>query len=150
MHGATMFTMRQAVRVNLALGFLAVLDSVLAAWGFFFPSAWYSFFHDAPYVDPQGLLRRCAANWLAFCFVQTIALVMWRRHPWWIAVVAGCRIGDCLTDLTCLAFCNSISNWGVLAFPVAGVGNLAGGVLLIREFIDLSRNAAHTSSPNYS
>ncbi len=45
---------------------------------------------------------------------------------------AGCRLGDCLTDLTCLAFCDRITAFGALAFPAAGIGNVLVGVWLLR------------------
>lgn len=111
---------------------LVLLDAVLCTWGFFFPELWYQLFHGAGYVDPQGLLRRCAANWLAFLGVQLVALIRWRAHPGWLLIVAGCRLGDCLTDISRLVFCESITTLGIVAFPLAGVGNLVVAALLIR------------------
>lgn len=118
-------------QITMALAFLVTLEMVLSVWGFFFPEAWYWFFHGADYIDPQGLLRRCAANWLGFLIVQAVALARWERAPWLLTVVAGCRFSDVLTDITCLIFADSISVWGAIAFPVAGLGNLAFGFLMI-------------------
>lgn len=120
--------------VHAILVALVATDFVLSVWGFFFPSLWFSFFHGAAYVDPQGLLRRCAASWLAFFVLQTIALFRWRRDAMWLAVVAGCRLGDALTDVTCLAFASSTTPFAWIAFPIAGVGNVVVGVLLIRAY----------------
>ncbi|HPQ69031.1 MAG TPA: hypothetical protein PKW95_07865 [bacterium] len=120
--------------VSLVLAALVAFDLILSGWGFFFPEAWYRFFHGAPYVDPQGLLRRCAANWTAFMIVQAIALLRWKRAPWLLVLVAGCRLGDALTDVTCLIFCESVTVWGAIGFPLAGVGNLVVGGWLIRRF----------------
>ena len=110
---------------------LVVLDLVLCAWGFLFPEVWFGVFHDAPVVDPQGLLARCAANWLAFFVIQLVALLSWERAPWLLLLVAGCRLGDCLTDLTCLLSCERITVWGAIAFPAAGLGNLSAGLALV-------------------
>ena len=113
---------------------LVALDFVLTVWGFFFPSFWFSFFHGAAYVDPQGFLRRCAANWLGFLVLQVIALRRWRKDAMWLAVVAGCRLGDALTDVTCLAFASSTTPFAWIAFPIAGVGNVVVGVVLLRAY----------------
>ncbi len=131
--------MERAGRIHALLASLVALDAALSAWGFFFPSLWYAAFHGSPYVDPQGLLRRCAANWLAFFVLQAIALLRWRRDPMWLALVAGCRLGDALTDVTCLAFAARTTLFARLAFPAAGVGNLVAGVLLVRAFRHAAR-----------
>jgi hypothetical protein len=117
--------------VGVVLANLVALDAVLATWGFCFPTVWFRFFHDAPYVDPQGLLRRCAANWLAFAIVQAIALVRWQRDPRWLAAVAGMRLGDALTDVTCLTFASSTTAAAWVLFPIAGLGNLVIGWWLL-------------------
>jgi hypothetical protein len=118
--------------VTAVLAALVVLDLVLSAWGFLFPGAWYRVFHASPYVDPQGLLPRCAANWLAFLAIQVLALARWRHWRGWLLLVAGCRLGDCVTDLSCLAFCESATTLARLAFPAAGLGNLVVGLWLVR------------------
>ena len=123
--------MRLHKLITSLLLILVLMDLALSVWGFFFPEAWYAIFHDANYIDPQGLLRRCAANWLAFFILQAIALFAWKRSPWWIVVVAGCRLGDCMTDITCLVFSESISTMGKIGFPLAGLGNLFLGITLI-------------------
>jgi hypothetical protein len=121
-------------RVNLILGSLIGLDLVLTVWGFFLPRLWYSFFHGSDYIDPQALLFRCAANWLAFFLLQVFALSRWRRDPMWLAVVAGCRLGDALTDVTCLAFASRVTVFAWIAFPIAGAGNLIAGIVLLRAY----------------
>jgi hypothetical protein len=72
------------------LGGLLALDVGLAVWGFLFPEAWFRFFHGADYLDPQGLLPRCAANWLAFAIVQACVLLRWRRSPGWRSSLREC------------------------------------------------------------
>ena len=53
-------------RVHGLLTFLVLFDLVLVIWAGVFPELWFTAFHGVPYVDPQGFLRRCAANWAAF------------------------------------------------------------------------------------
>lgn len=117
--------------INTILLSFVLLDLALAIWGFFFPELWFSFFHNADYVDPQALLQRTAANWLAFFIIQSVALLQWQKHSWLLYLVAGCRLSDCLTDITCLTFSTDISIYGMIAFPIAGLGNLLFGVMLI-------------------
>ena len=112
---------------------LVALDAILATWGFGFPALWFRFFHGSDYVDPQGLLRRCAANWLAFALLQAAALWRWRRDPRWLTLVAGMRLGDALTDVTCLAFSARATAAAWILFPIAGLGNVAIGVWLFRR-----------------
>ncbi|MEZ0368422.1 MAG: hypothetical protein ACAI44_04960 [Candidatus Sericytochromatia bacterium] len=124
-------------RTNLTTGILAalaLLDLSLTIWAFGFPDLWFSFFHASPRVDPQALLYRCGANWLAFTIIQALALFKWRRQPWWLLLVAGCRLGDSLTDITCLLLSQKATLYAWLAFPAAGIGNLLLGTLLIRLF----------------
>lgn len=121
-------------KINLILVLLIVLDLFLAVWGFFFPEAWYRFWHGAPYVDPQALLPRCAANWAAFFLFQVIALFKWRAMPWWLMVVAGMRLGDIFTDITCTMMADSMTLIGKFAFPLAGLFNLVTAILLIRHY----------------
>lgn len=118
---------------------LVALDAVLAIWAFAFPALWFRFFHGAAWIDPQALLYRCGANWLGFFVVQSVAALRWRNATWWLAVVAGCRLGDCLTDVTCLALADSRTVFAWIAFPIAGLGNLAVGVYLIRAFKNATR-----------
>jgi hypothetical protein len=120
---------------------LVALDATLATWGAFFPGAWFRLFHGAAYVDPQGLLRRCAANWLAFSVLQSVAAASWRKSPWWLMLIAGCRLGDALTDVTCLMVCQSATVMAWVAFPVAGAGNVAVGVWLARTFLRMAPGA---------
>lgn len=117
--------------INLILISLIIVDLILTIWGFFFPEFWYSFFHKSEYIDPQGLLRRCAANWFAFFIIQFLAFLYWQKNNWWLLLVAGCRLGDTLTDITCLIFCSKITIFGLIAFPFAGLANLIIGISLI-------------------
>ena len=134
-------------KVNVLLLALIVIDLVLSVWGFFFPDLWFRFWHDAPRVDPQGLLQRCAANWTAFFLFQLIAFFKWKRQPWWLVLVAGMRFGDIFTDVTFSLLCSSLSVAGRVAFPLAGAGNLVFGLLLLRFYrMETSRQQALAAS----
>ena len=118
---------------NIILVSLVALDLTLASWGFFAPDLWYLVFHGASYVDPQALLPRCAAHWTAFFLIQLLALVRWQKGElWWLLLVAGSRFADCLTDITCAVFCDSLTLFGLIAFPVAGITNVVVGAVLVR------------------
>ncbi|MFC2091551.1 hypothetical protein ACFLTD_02130, partial [Elusimicrobiota bacterium] len=91
---------------------LIVFDVVISVTGFFFPYLWFEIFHGVLYDDPQGFLRRCAANWLAFALVQLIAYINWEKKPYWLAVVAGVRFSDIFTDWIYLWFSADITSFG--------------------------------------
>lgn len=123
--------LKQTSIINLTLLNLVFIDLIVSILGFFFPEEWYSFFHDASYIDPQGLLYRSAASWVAFFIVQLVALIYWKKYVWMLILVAGCRLGDTFTDITCLIFSSSHTVWAFIVFPLAGIGNLAIGVYLV-------------------
>ena len=50
-----------------------VWDLTLAIIAGFFPDVWFRFIHGVQPVDPQGLLRRTAAIWLAFSLFHFVA-----------------------------------------------------------------------------
>ncbi len=122
---------------------LILLDLVLTIWGFFFPELWYSFFHGVPYIDPQALLQRSAANWLGFLILQIIAFFKWEKSNWWLILVAGSRFTDSLTDITCLTFSSNITIFGIILFPVAGIGNIIIGILLVKSYLNLKKEKSN-------
>jgi hypothetical protein len=121
-------------RVSFILGFLVIFDAILSTWAFAFPELWLRFWHDADFSDPQGFLRRCGANWVGFFVLQVIAFKRWQREPMWLAVVAGCRLGDAITDVTTLVFAQHSSVFAWVLFPMGGAGNVVVGVYLISAF----------------
>jgi hypothetical protein len=125
-------------KINFILISLVILDLLLSIWGFFFSEFWFSFFHNSAHVDPQGLLYRCAANWTAFFIIQLVAYFYWEKYPWLLVLVAGCRLGDVLTDITCLIFSSKHTIIALIGFPMAGIGNLIVGLLLIKFFKNVS------------
>jgi hypothetical protein len=118
--------------VWLVLGSLALIDLTIGSVALFDPALWFRVFHNAPYVDPQALAPRMGAHWAGFFLVQSIALVRWRTDSRWLLLVAGARLSDVFTDLTCLLLCQSISPFGRLALASAGPANLLAAWLLWR------------------
>jgi hypothetical protein len=125
-------------RTNLLLAGLVVLDVVLSGTCLFFPDLWFRWFHGAPYVDPQGLLRRTGAVWAAFTLLQFIALIRWQRYPHWLALVAGVRLTD-ISDWTYLFFCSNITWFGRVALFISPPANLAFGWILLRTWARVAK-----------
>ena len=121
-------------RIYLILIFLVLLDVVLALVGFFFPDFWFAIFHGVDSNDPQGFLRRCAADWTAFALIQFIVLIKWRKNPVWLVMVSGVRLSDIFTDWAYLWFCSDITLFGKLALFSAGPGNLFFGWYLFHIY----------------
>ena len=121
-------------RVSAILASLAALDLTLATVGFFFPQLWFTIFHGVDYVDPQGFLRRCAANWLAFGILQAVAYTRWRRQPYWLVLIAGVRLSDIFTDWTYLHFAHDITWFGRVSLFAVSPANLALGFYLLRWY----------------
>ncbi len=116
---------------------LVVFDLLLVVWAFGFPRWWFVVFHGVQTVDDQSiaLLQRCGANWFGFLIIQVVAYLKWREWPWLLVLVAGARLGDAFTDTTCLLVSPSRALLGILGFPLAGVGNIAAGLFLIRSYV---------------
>lgn len=117
--------------VNLLLLFLIVKDIILFTLCFWFPDVWFKIFHNAPYVDPQGLLQRTGAVWLAFTLLQIIALLRWKKQPFWLTVIAGVRLTEIFSDWVYIYVASSMTWFGRLGLFVAPPGNLAFGCFLI-------------------
>lgn len=110
---------------------LIALDVTISIVVFAWPSLWFQVFHGVPYVDPQNLLRRMGANWTAFALFQIIALVRWRREPYWLAVVAGVRFSDIFTDITCYALAADTTPFAALTLiPMSPINFFIGFYLL--------------------
>jgi hypothetical protein len=69
--------------------------------------------------------------WAAFLLLQVIALVRWRRAPYWLALVAGVRLTELFSDLTTLAVAEKVTWFAWATLPVATISNLGFGLVLI-------------------
>ncbi len=130
-------TPKLRIGINILLVFLVVLDVVLATLAFFFPEFWFRTIHNAPEVDPQGLLQRTGAVWAAFTLFQLIALLKWQRQPYWLIIVAGIRLTEVFSDWTYLYFAQDITQLGRLGLFIAPPGNLLFSWFLIRSFLHI-------------
>ncbi|MBI3555036.1 MAG: hypothetical protein HY074_02080 [Deltaproteobacteria bacterium] len=121
-------------QVSRVLASLVALDATLAFVAFGFPQLWFTIFHGVDYADPQGFLRRCGANWLAFCLLQIMALAKWRREPHWLVLIAGVRLSDIFTDWTYLYFAHDITWFGRITLFTTSPANLVVGIYLLRAY----------------
>lgn len=127
------------------LVFLVVLDIVLSTLALCYPEAWFRIFHGAPYVDPQGLLRRTGALWVAFTLLQLIAVFRWEKEPWWLVLIAGVRLTELFSDWTYIYFADTLTTQGKLGLFIAPPGNLAFGIFLVwayKKMMDDRQRAA--------
>lgn len=131
--------------IRLLLLFLVVLDIVLSTLALCFPETWFKIFHGTSYVDPQGLLRRTGALWVAFTLLQAIAFFKWEKQPYWLAVVAGVRLTELFSDWTYLFFAQNITTYGRIGLIIAPPGNLLFGWYLIRSYLKAVRNGRAAS-----
>jgi hypothetical protein len=121
-------------RINWVLLALVAFDVFVAIVALLYPSLWFRVVHGVPYYDPQGLLRRCGANWAAFAVIQMIALLRWKKAPHWLAVVAGVRLSDMFTDWTYLWFSSNVTVVGAVGLFLASPTELVLGVWFLRAY----------------
>jgi hypothetical protein len=123
-------------RVQGVLAGLVAFDVTLTTWAGAFPELWFRVFHGVPYdgADPEGFLRRCAANWAAFALMQAIALARWKRDAVWLAVVAGVRLSDVFTDATYVTVARDTTWFARAVLAPSSVMNVVLGVFLLRAY----------------
>jgi hypothetical protein len=124
--------------INLLLLFLIVLDVVLSILVLLLPNIWFKIFHDQPYIDPQGLLRRTGAVWAAFTVLQIIAYVQWQEQHYWLVLIAGVRLTELFSDWTYLYFAQHTTWAGRISLLTAPPANLVMGWFLIESFLRLT------------
>ncbi len=110
--------------VSVVLILLILLDLVYVAIIAISPATWFDVVYGAPYVDPEGLLRRTAAVWASFALFQTIALLRWRRQPHWLMFVAGIRSAEVVADWVHVAFAGDLTLGGRVGLLAASPINL--------------------------
>jgi hypothetical protein len=125
--------------INFLLFFLVALDVVLSILAILFPATWFKIFHHQPYIDPQGLLRRTGAVWVAFTLLQFIAFVRWQEQPYWLVLVAGVRLTELFSDWTYLYFSQNTTWSGRIGLFIAPPANLAIGWFLIQSFLTINK-----------
>lgn len=137
-----MISSRLRIFIYVLLGFLVVLDIVLSTTCLFFPERWFQIFHNAPYIDPQGLLKRTGAVWVAFTLLQLVAFLRWEKAPWWLVLIAGVRLTELFSDWTYMSVAQSMTTMGKLGLFIAPPGNLVFGWFLIWAYLKVMRSRA--------
>jgi hypothetical protein len=119
---------------------LVILDVVLSTTCILFPEKWFMTFHGAPYVDPQGLLKRTGAVWVAFSLLQLIAFFKWEKAPWWLVLIAGVRLTELFSDWTYMYVAQSMTFWGKVGLFIAPPGNLIFAFILMWFYFKMRRS----------
>lgn len=133
--------------VDVILISLVVFDLLVAVGALLLPHLWYRILHGADYVDPQGLLRRSGAIWVAFSVVQIAALPRWRRAAHWLLLVTGIRLSEMFADWTYLLFAQSMTPFGTAALLVTLPANLVICWFLFATWRKLAGIAAAPATP---
>ena len=134
-----MISPRLRIFIYVLLVLLVILDVVLSTTCLLFPETWFKTFHDAPYIDPQGLLKRTGALWVAFSLLQLIAVFRWEKAPWWLVLIAGVRLTELFSDWTYMYVAQSMTSMGRIGLLIAPPGNLAFGWFLIWAYKKIMR-----------
>lgn len=137
--------------VDVVLWALVIFDLLVAVGAFLLPQLWFRILHDAEFVDPQGLLRRTGAIWVAFSVVQILALPRWRRAAHWLLLVTGIRLSEMFADWTWLAFAKfggSITQFGTVALLVTLPANLVICWFLFATWRRLAGSARSPAPPD--
>ena len=137
-----MISSRLRTFMYIFLAFLVILDVVLSATCLLYPEKWFQIFHNAPYIDPQGLLKRTGAVWVAFSLLQLIAFFRWEKSPWWLVLIAGVRLTELFSDWTYMYVAQSMTTWGKIGLFIAPPGNLVFGLFLIWAYLKIIRSKA--------
>lgn len=125
---------RRKLTSALLLAF-AAWDLVLAAGALVFPDLWFRLFHGVPRVDPQALLARTGALWVAFALFHFIAWRKWQRAPYWLVLVGGMRLGEIFADPTYALLAADTTTMGRIGLIGAGAVNLIVALFFIRGFL---------------
>lgn len=135
-----MISKRLRTSIYVLLVFLVILDIVLSTTCLLYPEKWFKMFHDAPYIDPQGLLKRTGAVWAAFTVLQLIAVFKWEKQPWWLVLIAGVRLTEIFSDWLYIYVSQSITTFGWIGLFVSPPSNLLFGWFLVHAYRKIMRD----------
>jgi hypothetical protein len=133
---------RRRTLTSALLVAFAAWDLVLAAGALAFPDLWFRLVHGVARVDPQALLARTGALWVAFSLFHLIAWRKWRSAPYWLALAGGMRLGEIFADPTYALLASDITTLGRISLLAAGPVNLVVALFFIRGFLLESRASA--------
>jgi hypothetical protein len=138
---------RSAKVVKYLLLGLAAWDVLLAYVAIARPEQWFRIFHGAPHLDPQALLQRTGAIWVAFALLQGIAAFRFTRATWWLPLVAGVRWTELFSDWTYVAMADSVTARGLVSLVLAPPINLVLGIYLMKVYRAAPAQAPVAVSP---
>ena len=124
--------------INILLVALIALDMAYFVVAFFFRDFWFATFHGTAYVDPEGLLPRAGAVWLAFSLVQFFTLVRWQSQPHWLAIAAGLRSSELFTEWTYVAFAHDLTTMGRIGLLASTPANMFICWYFYRSFLGIT------------
>ena len=119
---------------RLLLAGLAAADGARAIVALAFPELWFRLVHGALYLDPQALLRRAGAAWIALAILEAVALTRSAREPGWLAAVAGARCAEVLSDWMYLALADRVTEGATVYLAVAPLANFAAALALAAAY----------------
>ena len=122
---------RTVTSVLVALG---VWDIILSYLAILRPHRWFELFHAAPAVDPQALLQRTGAVWIAFTVLQFVAAARWQRQLHWLPIIAGVRWTELFSDWTYAALAQQVTPSGKIGLFIAPPANLVLGMWLMSVY----------------
>jgi Na+-driven multidrug efflux pump len=132
-------TKKLKVILNWLLLIVIVLDVCYFVICVFFPEQWFKMFHGSPYVDPQGLLRRNGAIWGTMALFQLLALINWRRKPYWLAIIGGLRGSEIFAEWVYLYFARNMTGIGSVSLLVATPLNIAVSFFFIWCYLKIAK-----------
>lgn len=135
-----MISKRLRTWIYILLVFVVIKDIVLSTTCLLYPQKWFTIFHDAPYIDPQGLLKRTGAVWVAFTVLQLIAVFKWEKYPWWLVLIAGVRLTEIFSDWTYIYMSQSITTFGWIGLFASPPFNLFLGCFLVWSYRKIMRD----------
>jgi len=128
--------LRIAILIYLWLALLEDTSLFLMAW--LRPDAWFRLLNGtAPASLDIAFLRRSAGQWAAFALAQGITLIVWKKRPVWLVMVAGVRFSDLFTDLSYILAVPSLTTFGWLCLVPPPLLNLIGVVIMLRGYQEL-------------
>jgi hypothetical protein len=126
--------------INSLLAGLVILDGAYVIVAFFFPEWWFASLHGVAYVDPEGLLPRAGAVWLAFVFVQLLTLTKWQSRSYWLAITAGLRSAELFTEWTYLFFAHDMTIGGKIGLFLSTPANMVVCWFFFQSFLKQSNS----------
>ena len=114
----------RTLAVTIRLLVFGAWDVLLAFATIVTPGLWFRLFHGSAYVDPQALLSRTGAVWLAFGLFQLYSWRVWQKQPYWLAIVGGMRLSELFADWTYLFRAGEVTPFGARALLLATPSNV--------------------------